>query len=357
MTSPNLFDYATKELSQDAVICWLIDWAGRETTGDLEDEELRRCGLAFVKALFSTWRKWGYSVDLGDSVRTEVRRQEKGIDVLVRVDGEHVLLIEDKTKTGAHDDQLARYWRLVVEGKTYFGDVGAKNLYPIYCKTGNHSLKDRQYVEDQEYAMFDRADFLKVLESYSGTNKILIDFRRHLERWQYESDSFEKWTEDGREWTKDSDERSEQSQRAKHGWEGLYRVIEEKLLSIGDDAWGSLGSRVVGGYNGLWFEPKETESRFAIWIEENRVLVRLYGDEESVSEDMNDWANEFVNRGRGLFKKPRPLRAAKKKPMCVSEWKNWLAFRRDGQLDLEGSIENLRWAREMLLSTIRSSPR
>ena len=53
MTSPpNLFDYATKELSQDAVICWLIDWAGRETNGDPEDEELRQCGLAFVDALF-----------------------------------------------------------------------------------------------------------------------------------------------------------------------------------------------------------------------------------------------------------------------------------------------------------------
>ena len=27
--TPNLFHYATKELSQDAMICWLIDWAGR----------------------------------------------------------------------------------------------------------------------------------------------------------------------------------------------------------------------------------------------------------------------------------------------------------------------------------------
>ena len=24
---PNLFDFATKELSQDAMICWLIRWA------------------------------------------------------------------------------------------------------------------------------------------------------------------------------------------------------------------------------------------------------------------------------------------------------------------------------------------
>ena len=43
---PNLFDYATKELSQDAVICWLVACAA-EATGDLQ-----KCGLEFVHALF-----------------------------------------------------------------------------------------------------------------------------------------------------------------------------------------------------------------------------------------------------------------------------------------------------------------
>jgi hypothetical protein len=27
MAAPNLFHYATSELSQDAFICWLLDWA------------------------------------------------------------------------------------------------------------------------------------------------------------------------------------------------------------------------------------------------------------------------------------------------------------------------------------------
>ena len=42
---PNIFRYATKELSQDAVICWLVA-CGREANGDL-----RECGLSFVRAL------------------------------------------------------------------------------------------------------------------------------------------------------------------------------------------------------------------------------------------------------------------------------------------------------------------
>ena len=113
MTSPNLFEYATKELSQDAMICWLIDWAGTETDGEPEKEELRQCGRAFVEALFQKWRDWGYTVELDEIIRTEVLRQENRIDVLARVDGRHVLLIEDKTNTGAHGNQLEEYLSLV----------------------------------------------------------------------------------------------------------------------------------------------------------------------------------------------------------------------------------------------------
>ena len=60
MSIPNIFKYATKELSQDAVICWLVACAA-EATGDLQ-----KCGLEFVRTLFRAgksdrtgrWR-WG----------------------------------------------------------------------------------------------------------------------------------------------------------------------------------------------------------------------------------------------------------------------------------------------------------
>ncbi len=104
---PNLFRRATKELSQDAVICWLIDWAGFPQSENADDEKLRRCGRAFLDALFAKWKDW--PVELGPDIRTEVCQQEQGIDVLARVDGRYVLLIEDKTGTRPHDEQLKRY--------------------------------------------------------------------------------------------------------------------------------------------------------------------------------------------------------------------------------------------------------
>ena len=42
---PNILRYATKELAQDAAICWLVACA-RDT-----DSDLQTCGLSFVQAL------------------------------------------------------------------------------------------------------------------------------------------------------------------------------------------------------------------------------------------------------------------------------------------------------------------
>ncbi|MCY3787823.1 MAG: PD-(D/E)XK nuclease family protein [Gemmatimonadetes bacterium] len=322
MTSPNLFNFATKELSQDAVICWLIAWAGAEAKGKAVEEELRRCGRVLLDALFRKWRDWG-DVELDDYVRTEVLHQEQNIDVLARVNDRFVLLIEDKTNTAAHDDQLAKYWDLVTEGKTSLGTVDENHVYPIYFKTGNHSLRDRQHAEEQEYRAFDRSDFLSVLETYNGGNEILLDFRRHLERWEQDTHSFRQWTRDGAQWTNES-------KRASRGWEGFYRWVEENCLDGGRDNWGPLGS-LVGGYGGVWIETIETSrnSRFAIWLEKDRISIRLYGAKRKVSvtgmnRDKKYWAQAFDGRGSGSFTRPRRLQATRTKPMCVAEWRGWL---------------------------------
>ena len=44
--APNLFYYATKELSQDAFICWLLAWANKECAR--EDAALNALGLSLA---------------------------------------------------------------------------------------------------------------------------------------------------------------------------------------------------------------------------------------------------------------------------------------------------------------------
>ena len=362
MASPNLFDFATKELSQDAVICWLIAWADAHATERPVDGGLRECGRAFVDALFATWEDdWG-KVELGSRIRTEVRRQENQIDVLARVkarDARYVLLIEDKTDTGAHDDQLDRYRATVLNGETVFGDVTNDELFPIYVKTGNHSLKDREHAEENDYAVFDRTDFLRVLDAYDGPNPILLDFRDHLRRWQRETDSFRSWTEKTFAYPDDEGGPSALA------WEGFYRCIEENCLVDADDNWGPLTTQ-VGSYWGIAIEPpdwkrKSKRSSFALWIEKNRISFRLYGAKnrtcsvDGMNRQKAYWANAFTESSDGRLTKPSRFAATKTKPMCVAEWQGWLAFGDDGRLDMDETVHNLNWAKEILRSTIKEA--
>ena len=151
------------------MICWLIAWADARTTErPVVDGGLHECGRAFVDALFAAGEKHRGKVELGGRIHAKVRRQENRIDVLARVktrDARYFLLIEDKTDTGAHDDQLDRYRATVLNGETVFGKVTNDELFPIYVKTGNHSLKDREHAEENDYAVFDRTDFLRVLDA------------------------------------------------------------------------------------------------------------------------------------------------------------------------------------------------
>ena len=346
MTSPNLFDHATKELSQDAVICWLMAWADADATEGPADDGLRRCGRAFVDALFAKWQDW--PVELGDRIRAEVRSQENRIDVLARVDGRYVLLIEDKTDTGSHDGQLGRYWTSVVNGDTAFGDVAYNDVFPIYVKTGNHSLADRRHAEAEGYAVFDRSDFLRIVSAYDGTNPILRDFRSYLERWERETNCFTEWTEEG--------------EKSERGWEGFYRCVEERGLADTDARWGALATQ-VGSYWGIWIEPPETSktNSFALWVEKNRISFRLYGAKDGtcsidgMNREKAHWADAFVQSSGGWFTRPSRFVATKTKPMAVAEWCDWLAFSDDGQLDMDQTIENLHWAQGILRDAIKAS--
>ena len=116
--SHNLFDYATKELSQDAIICWLIARGSGPEPRKEGDRTLWNLGREFVDALL---RKHDVS-PLGDDRRVELHQQNLGIDVLARIcDGKTPrmsLLIEDKTDTNQHSGQLERYLNDVPSGRS-----------------------------------------------------------------------------------------------------------------------------------------------------------------------------------------------------------------------------------------------
>ena len=105
MRTPNIFDYATKELSQDAFICWLVACV-READG-----ALMQCGKDFIGTLMNHGRE----PDARPCEVTEVidlKTQYMKVDVYfrARVDGHLISFgVENKTETTMHSNQLERY--------------------------------------------------------------------------------------------------------------------------------------------------------------------------------------------------------------------------------------------------------
>ena len=182
---PNIFKYATKELSQDAVICWLVACA-KESTG-----QLRKCGKEFVKELMRCGGNSIINATNGQSERhanvyevieilEEPKTQYRKIDVYfrARVDGKVVsFIIEDKTHSEMHGDQLERHQNVVKHD-----NIKEDFIKLIYFKTGYVFDDEWEQVEKAGYSVFDSEAMLKFLESEqrADAHQILQQYGEHL---------------------------------------------------------------------------------------------------------------------------------------------------------------------------------
>ena len=104
--SPNIFRFATSELSQDAFICWLVSWLSYH-----KDKLLFNCARDFISLLYSLNKKSDLNRDLIQEL-IDIKQQHLKIDVYfqVKINGKIVsFVIEDKVDTSFHSNQLERY--------------------------------------------------------------------------------------------------------------------------------------------------------------------------------------------------------------------------------------------------------
>jgi uncharacterized protein YktA (UPF0223 family) len=150
MQAPNLFDFATSELSQDAFICWLASWADPALKG--RNEALHATATAFLDRLLEV----GKGPKPSEYRSITIHQQWKFIDVLLVINGDTAVIIEDKTDTQDPSDKLRRYKKAVA------GKFSEDRIAAVYLKTGD---QDNYYsVEQAGYGCFLRRDFLSVLD-------------------------------------------------------------------------------------------------------------------------------------------------------------------------------------------------
>ena len=170
---PNLFDYATSELSQDAFLAWFCRWADELMT---DDAELQACARTFLQKYIAI-----QLTDYSEEIRTvEVRRQYEHIDVLLTINKDLSVIIEDKVHTYKHGDQLKRYSEAIDDPKV-----------KLYIKTGDESEEQKKRIEEvDKYTVITRADLLQSLESCKSENEIFRSFVDRLRGWEDATHSY-----------------------------------------------------------------------------------------------------------------------------------------------------------------------
>lgn len=196
-----MFKYATKELSQDAFICWCINWI------NYPDSNLYNLGKDMLNAII-TDDKGKRKFEIKDDTKVKIIRQYASIDILLIVDNKYIVIIEDKINSFNHgqvsakDNQKMIYkYKLInllsnSENVEKDGTIKAKtdkeeirnankkceelgleefkksNITEVYFKTGKFDLIDNQVLANKINAY----KILEVLEKYKNQSDIIKDF-------------------------------------------------------------------------------------------------------------------------------------------------------------------------------------
>jgi hypothetical protein len=256
ITKPNLFHWATSELSQDAFICWLLSWANHT---DKNESSLRETAIHFIDKLTDQKIK--------EVTTVEIFRQYNGIDILCEVNKEFAILIEDKTHTKNHSEQLERYYNILAE------EYDKEKIIPVYLKTGDQG--EFNTVKKAGYKPFLRPDFIDILEfaiKKGINNHILNDFHEHLIIIEESFQSFKTLPVSQWHW---------------NSWKGFYSQLSNRL---GDGAWDYIPQK-NGGFLGFFWcwqykEHNDNEFEYYLQLEHGKFCFKLYPYKRENAEEV-----------------------------------------------------------------------
>jgi hypothetical protein len=314
---PNIFRFATKELSQDGFFTWLLHWTDNACTQ--HDSELCETAKDFVRLLL------GKSSDF-EIHKIEAGRQWHKIDIWAEVNDEYFLAIEDKTNSGEHSEQLERYKQIATE---HYKDKNFKLVF-VYLKTGNESAATLKKISEKGYAIVDRKTVLSILNKRQINNAIFNDFREYLTAIETQTNSFTKYDNIISDW--------------KAG-EGFYIKLQE-LLNDGD--WRYVANQ-TGGFLGFWYFWTGTDEVGEIYIQienafENGIkLVIKIADWEQSTDTLYRLLNEikpFADKNGIAINKPYRFSPGSTSTLAIVD--NAFTVDNDGNLDLDKFIDTLK---------------
>ena len=329
---PNLFAYATSELSQDAIICWLMEW-GKQENKDT-NRELHQLGKLFLDSLFDKFD----NIEIPRKYNTiKIKKQYKNIDVFCVINNKYALIIEDKTNTKNHSKQLEKYLN---EIKKKFDE---SDILPIYFKTGDQS--NYSSIVDKGYKVYLRKDFLKVINN-PFENDILDDYKSYLQKIENSINSYKILPFS--QWTYSS-------------VKGFYMALQKEL---GDGNWDYVAN-ANGGFLGFWWNNYQLEN-YRIYMqidtvkrEDNSIGLQLKfklasGSKEKVGkETINKWKKhiQYKDEKFGIVK-PRVVRAGRWTTIGILQ--NEFRVLDDEKINISMTVENIKKIEQILIAKVNT---
>lgn len=330
-TKPNLFKYATSELSQDAFICWLIAWSDKSNQSI--NPKLNKCAISFVQKLLQ--EDENYKIE-----NIEVGRQWKKIDVWALINNEYFLVIEDKKATTSHSDQLKRY---ADTAKKHYENEDIK-IKLVYFKMEEQGQYDK--VNDAGFIPFHRKDMLNILSNNVAEsnkeeqNDILSDFYENLISLDQSINSYK--TNELNKWSANS-------------WKGFYSEIQKEIRG----SWKYI-SNPRGGFLGFYWNWREVEVegiKFQLYLqlEQNKLTFKMYAYQKNQR-----------NKARSIYRKHLYKKAKEKgivvgnfgrigEFMSVAKLKTeYRKLNKNNNLDFKKTVKELNKIMELLDETVSS---
>lgn len=322
MSEPNLFRFATSELSQDAFICWLLSWADPSRAST--NVALHNTATLLLDRLLAIGK-----VNKPDAYRQViVRKQVRHIDVLIEINGQFAIIIEDKTFTKHHSGQLERY---LADVHTRFPK---ENVAAIYLKTGDQSSYAE--VENVGYSCFRRSEFLEVLQQgrqLGVASDIFRDFHAYLESIEEAVSSFKTKSLDDWDW---------------NCWTGFFIELQRQL---DDGAWDYVANP-SGGFMGFWWHWKNTKY---LQLEEGKLCFKIEVEDKALqASSWEEWHNVLMTAPKSgdiAVQRPSRRRSGTWMTVAIAEG-DYRKTNDQGVLDLDKTLAVLRRAEALLDSAV-----
>lgn len=285
MDKPNIFKYATKELSQDAFIFWLLDHANPKYEN--VDPVLKDCAITLISKFFELENK-----EMPKKIeKFTLHKQYQNIDILLKLNN-FSIIIEDKTGTKAHGDQLTRYRNLIVS------EAGEENVLAIFFKTHDQSSYKKEIEEG--FKIFSRDNLISILDIYKNVNSdIFNNFKDYIVEIEDEVNAFVF----RKEWNKKN-------------WIGFFKYVKNELKR-GD--WGYV-SNPSGGFMGFWwaFQRNEYCTQY-LQLQNNQLVLKINSNKaENDRKFRNICYEHYIEKAKleGL-KFAKPTRFGKGETMTI----------------------------------------